>query len=348
MSLNRPHQQNHQNQQTIPVADLQDFLSNDPARRSRFVRTVGEALEDIGFFALENHGVNGHDRGADVRGEQSDRIGTAEDLMGKAYALAQRFFELDESKKRSYENLAWNGQRGFTSFGREHAKDAKAPDLKEFWHVGREPWKTSPEAGVSRLDNVWPEEIPEFKPVMLELYKGMERCAVSVLQACAEYLGEPRDTFTGIAEDGDTILRIIHYPPIGADSDPASIRAAAHEDINLITLLVEATSGGLELLQHDGTWRPIHALSGQIIVDTGDMIQNLTNGVLRSTTHRVVNPDNSRERRFSMPFFVHPRSEASLNPLASCVDRTGGKKLYPDITAREYLAQRLAEIGLVK
>lgn len=341
MSLNRSHQQNHQKQQTIPVADLQDFLSGDPARRSRFVSTVGEALEDIGFFALENHGVNGRELGADIRSEQPD-------LMATAYDLAQRFFELEESQKRSYENLSWHGQRGFTSFGREHAKDAKAPDLKEFWHVGREPWKSSAEAGVSRLDNVWPEEIPEFKPVMLELYKGMERCAVSVLQACAEYLGEPRDTFTGIAEDGDTILRIIHYPPLGSDSNPSSIRAAAHEDINLITLLVEATSGGLELLQHDGTWRPIHALSGQIIVDTGDMIQNLTNGVLRSTTHRVVNPDNSRERRFSMPFFVHPRSEASLNPLASCIERMGGKKLYPDITAKDYLAQRLAEIGLVK
>ena len=169
---------------------------------------------------------------------------------------------------------------------------------------------------------------------------------MTLLEACALYVGESKDRFSSIATNGNSILRVIHYPPVPADRDPASIRAAAHEDINLITLLCEATTGGLELLQRDGTWRAIHALKGQIVCDTGDMIQNISNGILRSTTHRVVNPDNSRERRFSMPFFVHPRAEVSLNPLESCVKRQGGKKNYRDITAGDYLMERLREIGL--
>lgn len=313
--------------QTIPVADLNDYLSSDSERRSRFVKTVGEALQDIGFFALENHNVD-------------------ESLMAKAYSDAQQFFELPDDIKRQYERPEWHGQRGYVSFGREHAKDSKAPDLKEFWHVGREAWKQPAVNSETRMTNTWPTEVADFRPAMLALYQNMERCANSVLEACAEFLGEPIDRFTSIADDGDTILRVIHYPPIPEGVHPESVRAAAHEDINLITLLVEATAGGLELLQRDGTWRPIRALKGQIIVDTGDMIQNLTNGVLKSTTHRVVNPDNSRDRRFSMPFFVHPRSEASLNPLSSCISRQGGKKLYPDITAGQYLSQRLQEIGL--
>jgi isopenicillin N synthase-like dioxygenase len=160
------------------------------------------------------------------------------------------------------------------------------------------------------------------------------------------FIGEPQDRFSGIAKNGNSILRVIHYPPIAADTNPASIRAAAHEDINLITLLCEATTGGLELLERNGSWRPIHALKGQIIVDAGDMLQNISNGFYKSTTHRVVNPDNSRERRFSMPFFVHPRSEASLKPLPGCIARTGGEETFRNITAGDYLMQRLKEIGL--
>ena len=319
--------------QTIPVADLLDYQSDDPVRRRKFTDTVGGALQELGFFSLINHGVN---------------VGINDHLIDRAYGLAQDFFELSAKDKLAYEDLELHGQRGFVDFGREHAKDSMAGDLKEFWHVGRENWQRPAAPGEIRLQNFWPKELPEFRPVMLNLYKNMERCARNVLEACAEYLGEPKDTFSGIAEDGDTILRVIHYPPVAGDSNPASIRAGAHEDIHLITLLVEATAGGLELLQRDGTWLPIHALPGHIIVDTGDMIQNLTNGVLRSTTHRVVNPGNSRQRRFSMPFFVHPRGEAYLNPLPSCIARQGGKKLYPDITAGEYLAQRLREIGFTK
>ncbi len=312
-------------EQTIPVVDLEDYRAGSEARE-RFCLTVGDALNDLGFFALVNHGVDPN-------------------LIKDAYSEAAAFFDQPDAVKARYEDPKIKGQRGYTSFGREHAKGSEAPDLKEFWHVGRELPADHP--ALSKYgQNLWPEELPRFKPVMVELYEQLESCAGALLSACARYLGEPKDRFSSIAVDGDTILRVIHYPPVPPERNPASVRAAAHEDINLITLLCEATEGGLELLQRDGSWRPIHALAGQIVVDAGDMLQNITNGVLKSTTHRVVNPDNDRSRRFSMPFFVHPRGEADLTPLASCVERTGGTRLYPSWTAGEFLAQRLAEIGL--
>lgn len=311
--------------QTIPVADLRDYEQGG-APRARFVKTVGDALVDIGFFALTGHGV---DAG----------------LIDKAYGVAHDFFMRPDAVKGRYEVAGGKGQRGFVSFGKEHAKDSKAPDLKEFWHVGQELPSSHPLATVYPA-NLWPEVVPAFKPIFLELFRALERCSLQLLEACALYVGEPPARFSGLAKDGNSILRVIHYPPVPADSHPASIRAAAHEDINLITLLCEATAGGLELLERSGRWRPIHALKGQIVVDAGDMLQNITNGYFKSTTHRVVNPDNSRERRFSMPFFVHPRSECSLDPLPSCVAKTGGVKKHPAITAGDYLTQRLREIGL--
>ena len=313
-------------EQTIPVVDLNDFLKGSSSQKDDFVNTVGQGLTDLGFFAIENHGVD-------------------HKLIEQAYGLAKAFFEQDVSVKAQYEDPAIKGQRGYVSFGKEKAKDANAPDLKEFWHVGQS-LPEGHELNKVYPANVWPSELPEFKPVFQQLYKQLDVCAQSLLKACALYLGENETLFSDMATDGNSILRVIHYPPIAEDANPASIRAAAHEDINLITLLCESTDEGLELLQKDGNWRPIHALNGQIVVDTGDMIQNVTNGILKSTTHRVVNPNNDRSQRFSMPFFVHARSEVDLSPLASCVEKTGGKKLYPDQTAGEYLNQRLKEIGL--
>jgi isopenicillin N synthase-like dioxygenase len=313
--------------QTIPVVDLNDYLKGSQGSKEAFVAKMGDALKDIGFFALQNHGV-------DYR------------LIEKAYQIAGAFFALPEVEKKKYENLAIKGQRGFTSFGREHAKDHKAPDLKEFWHVGREIAKNQ-KFSEEYPENIWPTEIPEFKEVMMELYRQLDICSERLLEACSIYIGENPDFLPSLAKNGNTILRVINYPEVPADRDPQSIRAGAHEDINFITLLCEATAGGLELLKRDGTWLPIHALKGQIIVDTGDMLQNLTNGLLKSTTHRVVNPDNSREQRFSMPFFVHPRSEVDLTPLPRCIAKLDEKR-YPNITAGEYLNQRLKEIGLHK
>jgi isopenicillin N synthase-like dioxygenase len=303
--------------QSIPVVDLEDFRSDSPSHQQAFVETMGNALEEIGFFAVVNHSVDAA-------------------LIQQAYAVAQALFELPEATKLQYSDPVLNGQRGFTQFGQEHAKDHAAPDLKEFWHVGRE----------AHLANLQPQEVPQFHPIMSQLYQQLDACAATLLEACALYLGEARSHLSNVATNADTILRIIHYPPIPAEVDPASLRAAPHEDINLITLLCEATDTGLELLQRDGSWRAIAAVPGQIIVDSGDMLQWMTNGLLKSTTHRVVNPENSRDRRFSMPFFVHPKPETDLTPLAQCVARTGGTVNYAPTTAGTYLLQRLREIGL--
>ena len=302
--------------QTIPVVDLQDFLSNSPQRQQSFVSAMGSALEDVGFFAVINHGVDSA-------------------LIQSAYRVAQAFFELPETVKQLYEKPELHGQRGFTSFGREHAKDHPVPDLKEFWHVG-----------ASKLPNLEVEEVPQFAPILNDLHAQLAACAARLLEACALYLGEPQSFLREMTIDGDTILRVIHYPPVAIGANPASLRSAPHEDINLITLLCEATADGLELRQRDGVWRPIHALEGQIIVDSGDMLQQLTNGLLKSTTHRVVNPDSDRTRRFSMPYFVHPNAGADLTPLPSSLAKTGGSALFPAITAGDYLQQRLREIGL--
>lgn len=312
--------------QTIPVLSLSDYLHGTESEQKKFVSDLGSALSDIGFLALEDHGIDS-------------------ELISDAYKVAEEFFSQPDESKTKYV-LDNAGQRGFTAFGKEHAKDSAAPDLKEFWHIGREKNKLSKFEN-SNLVNVWPTEVPQFKPCMEKLYAQLDTCAFALLDACSQFINEEKNFLREAAEGGNTVLRIIHYPPVAEDADPASIRAAAHEDINLITLLCESTAAGLELLQKDGTWLPIHSLKGQIIVDAGDMLQQLTNGLIKSTTHRVVNPDNSKARRFSMPFFVHPKSEFSLAARENCIERTGGKKIYQDISSGDYLHQRLREIGLM-
>jgi isopenicillin N synthase-like dioxygenase len=312
--------------QSIPVLDLNHFTSGSAEERSTFIQTMGSALEDTGFFALINHGVE-------------------PELIEKAYAVAEAFFQLPDEVKQQYEIPALKGQRGFTSFGKEHAKNHPVPDLKEFWHIGRE-FPLSHPLAKRYPQNLIPTEVPAFHLLMAQLYAQLEVCAVQLLEACAVYLGEPRELFRAMAEQGDSILRVVHYPPLPPDVDANSLRAAPHEDINLITLLCEATADGLELLQQDGSWLPVSTTSGQIVVDSGDMLQQLTNGLFKSTTHRVTNPDNDRTRRFSLPFFVHPRAEVDLTPLPSCVAKTGGQLKFPSLTAGEYLQQRLHEIGL--
>jgi len=304
--------------QTIPVLSLTDFTAPDPARQRTFVTTLGQALEDIGFFALTDHGI-------------------APDLIQMAYRTATAVFALSPTVKARYEQLELNGQRGFTAFGREHAKDSPHPDLKEFWHIGREPAEPA---------NLWPREVPEFRLAMVALFEALDRCAAILLEACALYLDLPRGHLREMTTASPTLLRVLHYPPVPSEASPMSLRAAAHEDINLITLLCEATAPGLELLERDGSWRAIAAIPGQIIVDTGDMLQNLTNGQFKSTTHRVTNPEGDRDRRFSLPFFVHPRPEVDLSPRPPCIARTGGQPRFPALTAGDYLKQRLREIGL--
>lgn len=312
------------NTQTIPVLDLRDFVSGNPKQEKKFVQELGNALHEIGFFALINHGV-----------EQR--------IIEAAYGAAEAFFALPNETKVQYAIAKLKGQRGFTQFGKEHAKNSTAADLKEFWHLGREAPTEHP---VSYPDNIWPREVPQFQPVMATLFAELEACAEHLMAACAQYLQQPEGFFTTQVKEGQTILRVIHYPPISADATPASQRSAPHEDINLITLLCEATTPGLELLKPDGAWLPIEPVPGQIVVDTGDMLQALSNGLLKSTTHRVVNPNSSRDRRFSMPFFVHPRPDFDLTPLPNCVKQTGGDRLFPAETAAAALDKRLREIGL--
>ena len=308
--------------ETVPVLDLEDFIQGD--RADDFVEEFGRALAEFGFFTLVNHGID-------------------QKLIDAAYGCAEAFFALSDEFKTQYEIAGLHGQRGFTQFGTEHAKDSDAPDLKEFWHLGREQKTAHP---VSYPENIWPREVPQFRPVMATLFAQLESCADVLMQACALYLNQTRDFFSTQVAEGQTILRVIHYPPVSEEREPSSQRAAPHEDINLITLLCEATSPGLEIKTRGGDWLPVKTMPGQIVVDTGDMLQALSNGLLRSTTHRVVNPDNSRDRRFSMPYFVHPRPEFDLTPLRSCVEKTGGQRLYPPQSAGEYLQQRLQEIGL--
>lgn len=313
--------------ETIAVLDLQDFLSGDEKRRERFIRELGDSLREFGFFAIGNHGV-----------EQS--------LIDQNYDLMDQFFQLPTETKLKYEIEGGGGQRGYTSFGKEHAKDSPFPDLKEFWHVGREVPKGHPLEKIYQ-PNVWPAEVAEYKAASLELMNQLDQLSSHVLKAVSLYLGAPEDFFESMIQYGNSILRTIHYPEIPEGAHPQSVRAGAHEDINLITILCESTAPGLELLRRDGTWLPIHAQKGYMVIDSGDMMARVTNEVLPATTHRVVNPDNSREKRFSMPYFVHPRPEAVLSCMPGCSSDENPQK-YPPITADEFLTQRLIEIGLIQ
>ncbi len=314
-------------QRNIPTVNLNDYTAGDPAGRARLVQTLGDGLREFGFLNVEGHGIDS-------------------DLIRGTYRLWQRFFELDDATKRQYAGVE-GGARGFTPFGVEHAKDYPLPDLKEFWHVGQE----LPEGHPYRSEypaNVWPQELPEIKDPTLRLYKSLERVAENLLRALAEYFELPRETFASMIDYGNSILRVIHYPPVSPDAAPA-VRAAAHEDINLITLLCEATDSGLEILTQDGKWMPVETGPGQIVVDAGDMLSRCTNEVVPATTHRVVNPtaESAHRDRYSMPFFVHPYSTCDLTVMERFTSEDAPPK-FPPITAGQFLDQRLREIGLKK
>jgi isopenicillin N synthase-like dioxygenase len=310
---------------TIPTIDLADFTAGDAASRLRMVKTLGEGLVEFGFLNVEGHGVD-------------------TDAVRATYELWQRFFQLPEEVKRQYAGIG-GGSRGFTPFGVEHAKDQPLPDLKEFWHVGQEAAEYPAEYPAKYPANVWPREIPELREPTLRLYKSLEQVAANLLRALAEHFELPRETFASMMQRGNSTLRVIHYPPVAPGLDPA-VRAAAHEDINLITLLCEATDSGLEILTRDGSWMAVETGEGQIVVDAGDMLSRVTNGVVPATTHRVVNPPSALNReRYSMPFFVHPYPSCDLTVLDRFVSPERPPR-FPPITAGAFLDQRLREIGL--
>jgi isopenicillin N synthase-like dioxygenase len=310
----------------IPTVDLNDYTAGDAAARSRLIETLGQGLSEFGFLNVEGHGIDSS-------------------LIRGTYDLWKRFFELPDEVKRRYAGVE-GGARGYTPFGIEHAKDNPLPDLKEFWHIGQEP----PEGHPYRQEypeNVWPAEIPEIRQPTQRLYSSLERVAENLLRALAEYFDMPRDTFASMMTVGNSILRVIHYPPVRPDQAPA-VRAAAHEDINLITLLCEATDSGLEILTRQGEWLAVETGPGQIVVDAGDMLSRFTNEVVPAATHRVVNPaENAARDRYSMPFFVHPYSACDLTIDERFVSADNPPK-YPPITAGQFLEQRLREIGLKK
>jgi isopenicillin N synthase-like dioxygenase len=313
---------------TIPVVDLNDFLNGTPEQKSAFVQQLGKAYEDVGFVAVKNHGIPA-------------------DLIEDLYKYVQQFFSLPSEKKKKFEIPELAGQRGYTSFGKEHAKGSDAPDLKEFFQYGQVVPQDH-ELKSEYPDNVKVDDVPGFSETFFRAYRAFERSGKSLLQAIALYLNLDETYFDEFVEEGNSIVRAIHYPPITSEPKSA-IRAEQHEDINLITLLVGASADGLQILTKHNEWIGVTSLPDQIVVNVGDMLQRLTNNKLKSTTHRVVNPprDLWHTSRFSIPFFLHPKSSMSLAALNSCIDKTH-EKAYKDITAGEYLDERLREIGLKK
>ena len=309
----------------VPELSLNHYIDGTSEQRERFISDFFNGLKDYGFVVLRDHPIS-------------------HALLNRAYALIESFFALPDGEKRAYA-LKDNGfQRGYTPFGQEHAKDAQVKDLKEFWHVGRDL------AAGHRYEsiypkNVWPREIPEFQEVMSKIYQELDRVGKIMLEALTYPLKLDKNFFADRVGDGNSILRLLHYPPIPEGVDPRCVRAAAHEDINLITILVSATSSGLELKDRDGTWLAVESDPNSLVVDAGDMLARITNDVIPSTTHRVVNPAGPNTARYSMPFFLHPNPDAMLTCLPSCV-QNGAK--YPPITSQDFLFQRLREIGLMK
>lgn len=315
----------------IPVLDLDDFNSGNAQKRIKFVQDLGSAYSDIGFVAVKNHGLSS-------------------ELCDNLYEVVESFFRQPDEIKQKYEIEGLFGQRGYTGKGKEHAKGRTTGDLKEFYHVGQNV-AADDELASDYPANVWPEELAEFQEYTNQAYLTLENAGKTMLKAIAIYLGLEENYFDAKVDKGNSILRPIHYFPIENPEEVPedAVRAAEHGDINLITLLMGASAEGLQVLRRDGKWIPITALPDQIVVNVGDMLERLTNKKLKSTIHRVVNPPKEKMKysRFSIPFFMHPRSDMDLSCLESCVDDEN-PKLFENMNAGEFLNERLIELGLKK
>ncbi|WP_226661253.1 isopenicillin N synthase family dioxygenase [Alteriqipengyuania lutimaris] len=291
-------------------------------------RDLGESFAEYGFAIVRDHGV-------------------PDNLIARAEEASRAFFALPEEAKRAYKIEGIGGARGYTPFGQEQAKDAEVFDLKEFWHVGRDLPADHPLAQFME-PNVWPAEVPEYEATMRELYLALEASGRRVLSAIAIHLGEDPRFFDPAIEDGNSVLRLLRYPPLPEDAPDGAIRAAPHGDINAITMLLGAEEAGLELLTKKGEWLAVSPRPGALAVNIGDMLERLTNGRLRSTTHRVVNPrgDAVRRARYSMPFFLHFRPDYLIDPLPSCIAQGEEASAPEPILAHDFLMQRLREIKL--
>ena len=289
---------------------------------------LGQSFAEYGFAVIRDHGI-------------------PQPLIDRAQAMAKAFFDLPEEAKRAYHTPGGGGARGYTPFGTEKAKDAEVFDLKEFWHVGR----TLPPGDPLEqymAPNVWPNEIDGFRETFEALYTEFEKAGDRVLRAIALHLGLAEDWFVPTVDHGNSVMRLLHYPPLPESAPEGAVRAAAHGDINTITLLLGAEEAGLELLTQQGKWLPVQPPEGALAVNIGDMLDRLTNSRLRSTTHRVVNPSGAaaRRSRYSMPFFLHFRPDFVIETLASCVDPDSPESHPAPISSHEFLLQRLREINL--
>jgi len=311
----------------VETVHLGQFSEGSSQDRAEFVRVLGRSLVDTGFVKVDGHKVT-------------------KARVDAAYRDIEAFFALPEAAKRAYLVPGTGGARGFTAFGSEHAKDNPVGDLKEFWHIGQD----NPPGGRFEGDfmpNLWPAEVPSFKANLLGLFTDLEACAGTLLEAIALYLGLPQRHLADMVVSGNSILRLIHYPALKERYIEGGVRASAHEDINLITLLPAATESGLELLDRDGKWHAVDGLEGEIVADAGDMLSRHVNAKIPSTTHRVVNPKSPDTVRYSMPFFCHPRPEVLLDCPSEILE-PGERRRFEPITAHEFLMQRLREIGLIK
>ncbi len=310
----------------IPSLDLRKFISGNDRDRQQFVADLGKAYEEIGFVSISGHFLS-------------------PSLIDKLYSQIKAFFDLPEDVKKKYEIEGLGGQRGYTSFGKEHAKGRKEGDLKEFWHFGQ---YDKPENGEVYPENIEVDEIPDFNAVGKETYKALEKTGVFVLRALALHLHLDEYYYDPFVKGGNSILRPIHYPPITEEPKDA-VRAAAHGDINLITLLMGAQGRGLQVKNHKGEWLDAIAEADELVINVGDMLSRHTNNKLKSTIHRVVNPPKELwgNSRYSIPFFMHPVSSMKLDVLPHCIDKEH-PKLYDDITAGAFLEERLRDLGLKK
>lgn len=310
----------------IPAVDLHYFISGNPERKTKFVQEIGTAYEEIGFVALKGHFLD-------------------DSLVADLYRDIEHFFNLSTKTKLNYEIPGIGGQRGYTSFGKEHAKGRTEGDLKEFWHFGQYLNKGSKYAGVYP-ENIEVEELPSFNRVGGKAFKMLEKTGLYVLRALALFIGLDEFYFDKYVLEGNSILRPIYYPPI-LEEPKNAVRAAAHTDINLITLLMGAQGRGLQVQNHEGAWIEAIAERDELMINVGDMLSRLTNNKLKSTVHRVVNPPKElwHTPRYSIPFFMHPVSDMKLDCLENCIDNNN-PKLFDDITAGDFLDERLREIGL--
>jgi isopenicillin N synthase-like dioxygenase len=308
----------------LPELSLNSYVNGSAADKQKFAAALKDSLIEFGFVIIKDQDL------------------VSPELLSDAYPILEEFYAQPVEAKRKY-LCKGNGHRGYTAFGTEHAKDSQTPDLKEFWHVGQ----LNPPAGGDRTyyaDNIWPDT-EGFKDTFTKLFSGLENMGLTLLEALASQIDPGNDYLPDMARQGNSILRLLHYPPIGDDVTPNAERAAAHEDINLITLLVAANGKGLQLLTRENEWLEVNTDPSNVIVDAGDMLAHITGGRISATTHRVVNEGDLTKSRYSIPFFMHPKPDSILRPIDGFCDNPEQVEI---ITAKESLERRLKAIGLMK